>query len=223
MSRRKEGRRDAEDAGFSLIELIVAMGIFSLLMVIVGALTLSAFGAIRQANERSGIQTESQNAMEWVSRVLRYADVPPDGTTAIVNASPSAITVYTYAGTGDVVDAPYRASIFAEVQSDGSVAVVSDIVSPILLDDAWVWTGEPQRRLLLTLPSDTPASPLGIAYYVCDLANQCVDPQLFVPSGAGPLLAADSPLTPAYLVVSLGDPALPNTVITQTINLVNLA
>lgn len=215
--------RRTADAGFSLIELVVAMGIFSLLMIIVGALSISAFRAIREATSRSDIQTQSQNAMEWASRLLRYADVPDGGTTAIENASATGLTVYTYSGTGDVADAPYRARLLTEPQADGSVDVVSEVTTPTRVSGQWTWSSTPLRRTLLRMPAGSSGSPLNIDYFVCDPQDNCADLQQVQPDGSGPLLDTGSPLVPAYLIVSIGDPSVPNTLVTQTVKLVNLS
>lgn len=215
--------RTRDDSGFSLIELIVALGIFSLLMAIVGTLSVSAFRAIREASSRSELQVQSQNAMEWSSRLLRYADVPEGGTTAIENASATDITVYTYSGTGDVADAPYKARLFTETQPDGSIALISEVTTPVQADGAWTWPGPGRERRLLTVPASAGGEPLDIAYYVCDPEANCADPQPYTPSGTGPLLDPASLLVPAYLVVSIGDPSVPNTRVTQTVKLVNLS
>ena len=212
----------ADDAGFSLIELMVALGIFSLLMVIVGAVTLSAFRAIREATLRSDIQVQSQNAMEWASRLLRYADVPDDGTSAIEDASATGLTVYTYSGTGDVVDGLYRARLFTQVRDDGSTDLVSEVVTPVKVDGSWTWPGPGRTRRLLNVPEGV-GSPLEITYYVCDPETFCADPVEYAPPGSGPLLDPASTLVPAYLVVSIGDPSVPNTRVTQTVKLVNLS
>ncbi len=213
----------SDDRGFSLIELIVALGIFSLLMIIVGALSVSAFRAIREATTRSEIQTQSQNAMEWTSRLLRYADAPPGGTTAIQDASVDDITVYTYSGTGEVADAPYRARVFTRVNADGDTDVVSEVTDPVDVDGEWTWPGPARERRLLTVSAEEGDSPLQISYFVCDPEDNCANPVEFEPSGTGPLLPADSLLVPAYLVVSIGDASVPDTRVTQTVKLVNLS
>ena len=79
------------DAGFSLIELIVGLGIFTILMMIVTAISVSALGGISEARQRSELQAEAQNAMEAISRLLKYADVPAGRSVAIENASSSEI------------------------------------------------------------------------------------------------------------------------------------
>lgn len=211
------------DRGFSLIELVVAMGIFGLLMVIVGTLSISAFRAIREATQRSEIQTQSQNAMEWVSRLMRYADEPQPGYPALENASATGLTAYTYSGTGEVADAPYRARLFTEVQADGTTDVLTEITTPTRVSGEWAWTGIPMRRRLLSVPAGVTGSPLRVQYFVCNPADECANPQPYTPDGSGPLLDATSPLVPAYLVISLGDPSVPDRLVTQTVKLENLA
>lgn len=222
MTTRPARRAASGEDGFSLIELLVALGIFSILMVIVTALSITSLRAIAEARQRSQLQVEAQNAMEWMSRLLRYADVPPGGTTAIEDASTDAITVYTYSGTGDVPDAPYRARIFLENGPGDSTVIVSEVTTPVRSGDGWTWTGPSSQRRLLTLPATLGREPLKIEYFVCDPLD-CADPTPYVPTGSGPLLAPDSPLTPAYLIVSLGDPDLPDSQVRQMIDLVNLS
>lgn len=209
------------EAGFSLIELIVALGLFSLLMVIVTGLSIAALRGISEASRRAELQVQSQNAMEWISRLVRYADVPDGGTTAIEDASATGLTAYSYSGTGEISDAPYRIRLFTEPGPDDSTVVVSEVTTPVRTADGWAWTGQVQQRRLLSLPARLGTEPLSIEYFVCD-PDDCSVPSPYTPTGTGPLLAADSPLVPAYLQVSLGDPNLPDTQVTQMIDLVNL-
>jgi prepilin-type N-terminal cleavage/methylation domain-containing protein len=66
------------DEGFTLIELMTAVGIFSVLMVIVGATTLSGFSAIREATSRSSIQRARS-----MMRDSRVASAPIIAATAV--------------------------------------------------------------------------------------------------------------------------------------------
>lgn len=220
-ARDRTSARRGDESGFSLIELVVALGIFSILMVIVTALSITSLRAISEARQRSQLQVEAQNAMEWISRLVRYAEIPPGATTAIEDASADGLTVYTYSGTGEVPDAPYRARLFTEPGPDDSTVVVAEVTSPVRDGDGWAWTGPTQQRRLLSLPAVLGAEPLRIEYFVCDPLD-CSDPAPYSPTGSGPLLAADSPLVPAYLIVSLGDPELPDSQVRQMIELVNL-
>ena len=82
-----------DDRGLSLVELLVAMAVFSVLMVMVSALSIQGYSAVRNATSLTEVQAEQQNAMLWMSRLLRYTDnayeagtPPPAITSAIVAA-----------------------------------------------------------------------------------------------------------------------------------------
>ena len=76
-SQKQPPRLDPEqDAGFSLVELLTAMAIFSILMVMVGAATLAGFSAIRDVSSRSEAQQKEQNAAEWATRLIRSPRSP---------------------------------------------------------------------------------------------------------------------------------------------------
>ena len=208
------------DAGFSLIELIVGLGIFTILMMIVTAISVSALGGISEARQRSELQAEAQNAMEAISRLLKYADVPAGRSTAIENASSSELTVYTYSGTGQTADVPYRARIFVEAGADDSRVVVSEVTEPTRVGSEWSWAGTGFTRQLLSLPASLGDEPLSITYWACD--PKACEPSEVTPTGSGPVLDPDSDRVLAYLVVAIGDPNLPEAQVRQTIELVNL-
>ena len=65
---------NGKDDGITLIELIVAMGIFSLLMIVTSIFMISGVRSIRDTTGRNSVQQEQQNASEWISRLIRYAD-----------------------------------------------------------------------------------------------------------------------------------------------------
>jgi prepilin-type N-terminal cleavage/methylation domain-containing protein len=210
------------DEGFSLVELMVAIGVFSVLMVMVGAATLTGFRAIREASSRSQIQQESQNAMEWVSRLLRYSEVPDGLTTAVPEATANAVTVYTYSGTGTKDDVPYKARVASEQSPDGSAVLVSDVWTPTRVADGWTWNEAPRRRTLLTIPAGTEGAAISLTYYACTPTEDCSATRHEVPaSEAGPLVLGSLEV-PESIVVSIGDPGLPGSLVTQHIGLVNL-
>lgn len=58
---------NGKDDGITLIELIVAMGIFSLLLIVTSAFMISGVRSIRDTTGRNSVQQEQQNAAEWIS------------------------------------------------------------------------------------------------------------------------------------------------------------
>lgn len=218
-------RRPRGDEGFTVTELLVAMGIFSLLMVVVGAATLSLFSAIRAATTRSDVQTESQNAMEWISRLIRYAQAP-DATHSVVElATGTSLRVYSYAGLSPVTDMPVKVQISTENQPDGARRVISQVWDPVRSGSSWVWSATPQRRTLLTIPADVAGNPLTFQYYACTPTADAGCGGTVVP--ITPSVAGVLPLGALQVLesvtVSLGDPSLPDSRVTQSVKLVNQA
>ena len=106
------------DDGITLIELIVAMGIFSLLMILTSIFMISGVRSIRDTTGRNSVQQEQQNASEWISRMLRYADNPyanspmvPSFHYACTVAGQPVVTFYTFAGAGKVDRVPYKVTL----------------------------------------------------------------------------------------------------------------
>ncbi|MDO8732078.1 MAG: prepilin-type N-terminal cleavage/methylation domain-containing protein [Actinomycetota bacterium] len=132
MRNRLRGTVTADDAGFTLIELIVAMGIFSLLMAIVTTLFIRGIQTIQVAEQSSATQIQQQNAMEWMSRLLRYADNPVEGPTppeAITEATTTAMTFTTYSGTGPVDRIPYKVRLLNTLSGITSQVWTPDFAS----------------------------------------------------------------------------------------------
>ena len=69
------------DEGFTMVELLVAVGIFAVLMAIVTTGTIRGFQAIREIRSLASVQAEQQNALLWITRLLRYADNPAESLT----------------------------------------------------------------------------------------------------------------------------------------------
>lgn len=106
------------DDGITLIELIVAMGIFSLLLILTSIFMISGVRSIRDTTSRNSVQQEQQNAAEWISRLVRYADnpyanspiVPSFDYAGTVSGQP-VVTFYTFAGAGKADRVPYKVTL----------------------------------------------------------------------------------------------------------------
>jgi prepilin-type N-terminal cleavage/methylation domain-containing protein len=225
-NRRPQPERPPQDAGFTMIELLTAIGVFSILMVIVGATTLSGFSAIREANSRSAIQQESQNGMEWVSRLLRYAKSPNGLLNAMPEATANAVTVYTYSGTGRKEDVPYLARVYAQPAAVGTGTwVMSRVTTPKSINGVWDYATAPvefAERILLKIPAGVPGSAVSFTYYACTPSVDCAATRrLVTPPASGPLVLGALEV-PESIIVSIGDPGLPGTRVTQAVKLVNL-
>jgi len=215
-------RNRADDAGFTLIELIVAIGVFGTLMAVVGGATLAAMTAIRDTTSSSQVQQESQNAMEWTSQLLRYADLPTGQSNAVPTAGASTLTLYTYASAGPKSDVPYRITLGVNANLDGTRTVYADAFTPTKVAAGWTWATSANRRRLLTV-SNGAGSPLTLSYYACDPTASCsaTRHQLTTPVTPG-LLSITAPEVLESISVSIGDPAQPASMLTQRVELVNM-
>lgn len=150
------------DAGFTTIELVTALAVFSVLMVIVSAAMLSGLRSVREASTRSQVQVEQQTAIEWASRLLRYTDNPYASVplpAAITEATGTSITFYTFSGTGPVDRVAYKARL--SVQADG---LVSEVWTPTYAAGVPSYPSPPARRVLVR-PSDTGPPALTLTYF----------------------------------------------------------
>ena len=86
-----------EDTGVSLIEMVVAVGVLGVLMALVSAFFLNAYGGIRDASGLSQVQQEQRNAILRMTTALRYADNSAEGSspgTAFVAAGDDSVAFY---------------------------------------------------------------------------------------------------------------------------------
>jgi len=147
------------DQGFSMIELLTSIGIFAVLMALISTFAIRGMLTIREMSALSEVQTQEQNAAEYMSRLLRFTDNPVEtlpATPAITYAGTVAglpkITFFTYAGTGATDRIPYLATIQQTASGiESSVCPANVTVTPM------VCTGTAHRRVLV--PKDGQNTP----------------------------------------------------------------
>ncbi len=104
-------RDPSRDDGFTLIELMVSIGIFGILMAMVSVIVINGMGSLRTATTGNTVQAEQQNAMLVTSRLVRYIDNPVNSgvpPAAILQATPTSLAFFTLSGTGNVDRLPYK-------------------------------------------------------------------------------------------------------------------
>jgi prepilin-type N-terminal cleavage/methylation domain-containing protein len=221
-------RKSAREAGFTLVEMMVAMGVFSVLMVIVGAATLTGFSNLRYINAASQTQQEAKNASEWILRLTRFIVIPAKEDNAITEATPTSLTFYTYSGAGKINDIPYKARIFVRTNTDGTRSLMTDLWTPqkVVSGGGWKWDWTPtsafpmQERMLLTVPASA-NGPVSFTYYSCDPDDCFPTRGVVTPPVTGPLVIPGVE-EPESILVKIGDANDPTTLLTQVIRLVNL-
>ena len=137
--------RAAIDGGFTLVELLVAIAIFAMLTGVISTAVVNGYRTIRDVGELSDVQVQQQNALLWITRLLRYADNPLEGyapTTWVPLGSASTdaggnsqIVFYTYSATGPVEGVPYKADL--RITPDGDL--ISTVSTPTLVGDEYCW------------------------------------------------------------------------------------
>lgn len=154
------------DEGTTLTELLVAIGVFSVLMLLVGSGMTAVFRGIADTRSLSDTEQEQRNAMLWISRAVRYIDSidAPNSEPAVLAASTDSFTFNTYAGLGDVLDAPYRVTI----DRNGAGEVVAAISGP----SSGGGTEESTYVLIAPAPRTVPAVNFE---YICSPANSAVE------------------------------------------------
>jgi prepilin-type N-terminal cleavage/methylation domain-containing protein len=132
VSARSTARRRSADEGFTLVELLVAMGLFAVLGTLLLGLALSSSEVTEQTRARTGVNEESRIAMERMARELRQA---------------SAIDSVTLPGTEGAAELT-SISFWTDFNGDGARTL--DAADPEVLTYRW----NPDTKRLTLFASD---------------------------------------------------------------------
>lgn len=231
----RHGRPPAptDDAGFTLVELLAAMAIFSILMALVSAALLSGMTSVSHLAQRSEQQASDRVVSETISRILRYAVGPERARAAFESVSATSLVFYSASGFAGSNDRPNRIEVRFDPATDLVVLTVTppmlnpDADSSIASADSWTWpsAGANSRVLMRSTNGQSP-----IAFSV---RLRC-----FKTTPACPVRAPGTVITTALLpanaldefeneyvesvVLSVGDPDYPDNLVTQQVRMQNL-
>lgn len=121
-----------DDSGVSLIEMVVAVGVLGVLMALVSAFFLTAYGGIRDASGLSQVQQEQRNAILQITTALRYADNSTEGSspgTAFVSAGDDSVTFFSRSRMEPTQGSPSRVSIYV-TSADPNPGLVISTLAP---------------------------------------------------------------------------------------------
>ena len=90
---RAQARRQ-DDTGLSLVELLVAMFVASILLAGVATVFTGTLRAVRTVNVKTSTSADGRIAMEAMTRTIRVAFQPSNQTTAIASATANTLTFY---------------------------------------------------------------------------------------------------------------------------------
>ena len=225
------GWRTATDAGFSLVEMVVALGIFSLLMVMTSIGLLRAMSGIRTVDSVTAQQIASSTTAESLGRYLRYMALPKSLTTGaglnnsgVISASTKSLRFYSYSGSGQRHDIPYLVDISVQTLANGAQQVVVTTTPPNTVSNGqWTWgTGTTaSTRRLLAVPAGA-GTPLALGLTKCERASDCHGTRVPVSLGTTPAAVALSDgWVNDTVTITVGPSGNPDYVVTQTIALVN--
>jgi prepilin-type N-terminal cleavage/methylation domain-containing protein len=83
-----------DDAGMSLVEVLVAMFVTSILLAAVGTVFTGTLRGVRAINVKTSTTADARIAMEAMTRTLRVAYLPSNQTSTIASATGSAVSFY---------------------------------------------------------------------------------------------------------------------------------
>lgn len=112
------------DSGFTLMEVLVSIGVFSVLMTAVMTLTIQGLRTITLAGSESQVQASQQVTLEQLTRQLRYIDSPTPRSLSegLLCATSNSAAFFTMSGSGDFDRVPYLVSMREVVSPTDSAA-----------------------------------------------------------------------------------------------------
>ena len=228
---RRRARREATDAGFTLIEMMVAIGLFGILMAMVSLFIVTGLGAIRDTANANFVQAQQQNALLAMSREVQYIDNPVNSgvpPAAILEARPDKLVFFTLSGAGPVDRLPYKVMLcttdrgveefsWAPTLTDGGAVLnTSPNMTVPTCDDGGGFGAA--RRVLL--PNETGSEPSLTFHYWRDATSGDTPPTGDVEMVPATQLSTDELDRLSKVTMVLSDPAL-GTPLDQTVVLVN--
>jgi prepilin-type N-terminal cleavage/methylation domain-containing protein len=146
---KRASRVAADEDGMSLVELLVAMFITAIALSIIGAMFVNVARITSNANATATRNGMAANIMDEVSKTIRTAannaiatSVTPD--PALVSASPTALTLYSYVNANPAAPAPTKVGF----RFDTQLNLVEDTWTATLSQNYWVFTGSPSTRVV---------------------------------------------------------------------------
>jgi len=170
---REPSRRDA---GLTLIEMVVALALSSMLIILLGSVTMTTMRSARFAMTKSQGTAEARSTMERMSRMLRLAVVPTQLTSAFTWASPDAVRFYAAVKTDTTPNDPLPT--YVEYYWDSTTKCLTEAITPARVitptppsGSPYAWDTGRTTRCMVKLASDPTGSTRLLTYYGTPLLN----------------------------------------------------
>lgn len=150
-----------EESGFTLVELVLACGIGTIILLATFMMLDSSVVLTGKVTDRVDRTQRARLAMEQITRELRSQACPSAGTGALVDGQDYSVTFYAFLGTGAFV--PDRLQILWDTNTNS------------IIEKKWAgsgtapnttWAATPTQRTLLTDVKPPPSNAPMFAYYV---------------------------------------------------------
>jgi prepilin-type N-terminal cleavage/methylation domain-containing protein len=204
----------ADDAGMTLVELLVAMFVTSILLAGLATVFTGTLGAVRTVNVKTSTTADGRIAMEAMTRTIRVAYQPSDQSSALILATSSKLSFYALLNRTGVNTAIPLTSL---IEYDWDGTCITEAQTPGRTNSAGVvvWdTGRVSKCLARTSVAPT------FAYYTSGNSSAA----LVVPSAG--LIDADRQLVVSIQVsVTVKDAANPSVTgvtVSDRITLINV-
>lgn len=218
----RDGR--GPDAGMTLVELLVAMFVTSILLAGVATVFSGTMRGVRTVNTKTGTTADARIAMEAISRTLRVAIIPTNESSALVTAGPSTLTFYALINrTGSATATPlpslieyaWNGTCVTEAQTLGRTLTV-----PASSGSTLAWdTGRTSKCL-----ARTSIAPV-FSYYKADASSGANAFTLIALPPSGLALAARQTVISVRAAITISDannPDVSGVPVTDQVTLINV-
>nr|WP_269811154.1 prepilin-type N-terminal cleavage/methylation domain-containing protein [Kineosporia rhizophila] len=146
---RSSRRRRSDDDGLTLVELMVTMGVASVLMVAIGVVFLGTIRGVTTINVKTAATADARITMEAMTRSLRVAVRPVGVDAAIVSATMNQVSFYSLLNRTGTPAATAPNPTLVRYWHDGSCVNQSSTPATTGADGSLTWNPAGTRTICL--------------------------------------------------------------------------